>query len=192
VADGIAKRPQLILVVEGQASEADIMALRERDVASAIAAKLGRTPAPGGVPEPVNPLDARTQRAMEALFTERNAGEGLSKFVAEIEKSRGKPVDRVNPILAFAGRGSADTAFYQALLRRLNETARVPDDALPRLADARARVIAAYLRESLSVPESRLSVRAAAQPGGALAKLSFDVASQKPQASSPSLIGQRD
>jgi hypothetical protein len=112
--------------------------------------------------------------------------------VAEIEKSRGQPVDRVNPILAFAGRGSSDTAFYQALLARLNETARVPDDALRQLADARGRAIAAYMRESLAVPESRLSVRRAAEPGGTLAKLSFDVARPKPQAATPSLIGQRD
>ena len=192
VADGIAKRPQLILVVEGQTGDADAAALRERDVAAAIAARLGRAPASGGVPEPVNPLDARAQRAMEALFAERSSGEALSKFVAEIEKTRGKPVDRVNPVLALVGRASPDTAFYQALLRRLNETARVPDEALPRLADARARAIATFMREALSVPESRLSVRAAAQPGGALAKLSFDVARQKPQASRPSLIGQRD
>jgi hypothetical protein len=192
VADGIAKRPQLVLVVEGQAGEADLAALRERDVASAIAGKLGRAPAPGGVPEPVNALDARAQRAMETLFAERNSGEALSKFVAEIEKTRGKPVDRVNPVLALAGRASADTAFYEALLRRLNETARVPDEALPRLADARARAITAYMRESLSVPESRLSVRAAAEPGGNLAKLSFDVAKQKPQASRPGPIAQRD
>ena len=129
---------------------------------------------------------------MEALFVERSSAEALSQFVAGIEKARGKPVDRVNPLLAWAGRGSSDAAFYQALLRRLNETARVPDEALRQLADARARAIAAYLRETLSVPENRLSMRTAAQPGGTLAKLSFDVARQKPQASIPSLIGQRD
>jgi hypothetical protein len=193
VADGIAKRPQLVLVVEGQTGAGDLAALRERDVANAIAGKLGRAPAPGGVPEPVNPLDARAQRALEQLFTERNSSEALAKFVEEIGKSRGKPVDRVNPLLALAGRSSADTAFYQALLGRLNETARVPEDALSRLADARARAIVAHMRETLSVPESRLSVRAAAQPGGALAKLSFDVAKQKPQGSRPDVvIGQRD
>jgi hypothetical protein len=191
VADGIAKRPQLILVVEGQTGDADVAALRERDVAAAIAGRLGRAPAAGGVPEPVNPLDARAQRALEQMYAERNSSEALAKFVEEIGKSRGKPVDRVNPVLALAGRASADTAFYQALLGRLNETARVPDEALRQLADARARAISAYLRETLTVPESRLSVRTAAQPGGALAKLSFDVA-RPAQASRPSLIGQRD
>jgi hypothetical protein len=179
VAGAIAKRPQLILVAEGQYGDADIAALREHDVALTIAGKLGRAPAPGESPDPVNPLDGRTQRALEALFAERASDETFSKFVDETERARGKPVERANPVLALAGRGSADGAFYQALLRRLNETARVPDDALRQLADARARAVAAHMREVLSVPDWRLATRAAAAPGAApLVKLSFDVVRQ--------------
>lgn len=179
VAGAVAKRPQLILVAEGQYGDADIAALREHDVALTIAGKLGRAPAPGESPDPVNPLDGRTQRALEALFAERASDETFSKFVDETERARGKPVERANPVLALAGRGSADGAFYQALLRRLNETARVPDDALRQLADARARAVAAHMREVLSVPDSRLATRAAAAPGAApLVKLSFDVVRQ--------------
>jgi uncharacterized protein involved in outer membrane biogenesis len=176
VAGTIAQRPQLILVAEGQYGEADAAALRERDVALAIAAKLGRAPAQGAAPDPVNPLDGRTQRAMEALFVERASGEALSRFVDETEKARGKPVDRANPVLAFAGRGSADVEFYQALLRRLNDTARVPDDSLRQLADARARAVAGHMRDTLSVPESRVAARTAKEPGAVVVKLSFDVA----------------
>jgi hypothetical protein len=178
VAGAIAKRPQLILVAEGQYGDADATALRERDVALAIAAKLDRPPAAGAQPDPVNPLDGRTQRAMEALFIERASDDAFSKFVDETEKARGKPVDRANPVLALAGRGSSDGAFYRALLARLNETARVPGDTLRQLADARARAVAAHMRETLSVPESRLAERAAAGLGGALVKLSFDVVRQ--------------
>ena len=176
VAGGIAKRPQLILVAEGQFGDADAAALRERDVALAIAAKLGRAPGPGEAPDPVNPLDGRTQRAMEALFTERASAEALSKFVDETEKARGKPVDRANPVLALAGRGSSDAAFYQALLARLNETALVPPETLQKLADARSRAVTGFMKETLAVPESRLAAKTAAAPGAPLVKLSFDVA----------------
>jgi hypothetical protein len=162
-------------VVEGQVGVADLAALRERDVANAIAMKLGRKPAAGAVPEPVNPLDAKTQRALEVLFAERNAGEALSKFVAETEKARGKPVQRVNPALAFVGRASADVAFYEALLKRLNDTARIPDAAPGQLADARARAVAEYLVQSLSVPAARVAPKAASEPGSERVKLEFDV-----------------
>ena len=176
VADALGKRPQLRLVVEGQVGEADLAALRERDVANAIAVKLGHKPAAGALPEPVNPLDAKSQRAMEALFTERNSGEALAKFVAETEKARGKPVSRVNPALAFVGRASADVAFYEVLLKRLNETARIPDTAPAQLAEARARAVAEYLVQNLSIPAARVEPKSVSTPDGSeRVKLEFDV-----------------
>ena len=178
VAGAIAQRPQLILVAEGQYGDADAAALRERDVALAIAARLGRAPEKGAAPDPVNPLDGRTQRAMEALFIERASAETLAKFVDETEKARGRPVDRANPVLAFAGRGSADADFYRALLARLNETARVPDESLRQLAQARSRAVSGFMREGLAVPESRMAARTAEAPGTPVVKLSFDVARQ--------------
>ena len=172
----VGKRPQLRLVVEGQVGEADLAALRERDVANAIAAKLGHKPAAGALPEPVNPLDAKSQRAMEVLFTERNSGEALAKFIAETEKARGKPVSRVNPALAFVGRASADVAYYEMLLKRLNETARIPDTAPAQLAEARARAVAEFLVQNLSIPAARVEPRAVSTPDGSeRVKLEFDV-----------------
>ena len=176
VADGLGKRPQLKLVVEGQFGEADLAALRSRDVATAIAGKLGRAPAAGAMPEPVNPLDAKTQRAMEVLFAERNSGQALSQFVADTEKARGKPVQRVNPVLALVGRGSVDVAFYEALLKRLNDTARIPDGAPEQLADARARAVADYLVQTLALPATRIAPKSASAPGSERVKLGFDVA----------------
>lgn len=178
VAGALEKRPQLNLVAEGQFGEADLAALRQRDVALAIAVRLGRAPAARAAPERVNPLDARTQRAMEALFVERSSEAELSAFVAAAEKTRGKPVQRANPVLALAGRGSADAAFYEALLKQLNETARIPAEALAQLADARARAVSGYLVETLSVPAARVAAKAAAEPGEERVRLSFDVARQ--------------
>jgi hypothetical protein len=176
VAEAVAKRPQLVLVAEGQYGEADRAALRQREVALAIAARLGRPLTAGGQAEPVNPLDAKTQRAMEALFVERSSEPALSKFVADAEKARGKPVARVNAVLALAGRGSADAAFYQAMLKQLNDTARIPDGAPGRLADARARAVTGYLQEALSVPAARVAAKVAAEPGSERVRLTFDVA----------------
>jgi hypothetical protein len=187
VAEALGKRPQLVLVAEGQFDDADRAALRQRDVALAIAGRLGRKPAPGGLPDPVNPLDARTQRAMEALFVERTSDAAFSKFVAEVEKARAKPVQRVNPVLALAGRASADAAFYQALLTQLEDTARIPDAAPGQLAGARARAVAGYMTESLSVPPARVAAKGAAEPGGKRVKLSFDVAPQTGRASGPDM-----
>jgi uncharacterized protein DUF748 len=179
VADALGKRPQLKLVVQGHYGDADRAALRQRDVASAISARLDRAPA-GEEPEPVNPRDAKTQRAMEALFVERASEQALAAFVAEVEKARGKPVQRVGPLAAFAGRASADGAFYDALLNRLNETAPLPGDALGKLAAARALAVSEHLEKALSVPPARVERKAPAAGDGERVKLALDVAGQGP------------
>ncbi|MDH3438946.1 MAG: hypothetical protein OEN48_18470, partial [Betaproteobacteria bacterium] len=175
VAAALVKRPQLKLIVAGQYGEADRAALRQRDVAAAVASALGRPVAPGGLPDPVNPADAKTQRALEALFVERNSAQALAQFVAELEKTRGKPVQRVDPLLAFLGRPSADVPFYEALLKRLTDSAQVPDEALQKVAQARARAVADHLVKTLSVPAARIESKATAGTGGEQAKLALDV-----------------
>jgi hypothetical protein len=175
VADALGKRPQLKLVVEGQHGEADRLALRRRDVASAIAAHL-ELATPGEEPPPVNARDARTQRALEALFVERNSDLALEGFIAEIEKARGKPVERVNPIVALASSPSADGAFYDALLARLNQAAPLPADALDKLASARTGAVAEHLEKTLSVAPGRVE-RKAPTSEGERAKLALDAAS---------------
>jgi hypothetical protein len=95
VADGLAKRPQIVLVAEGRTGPADLAALQQRDVALAVGALLGQpAPAPGTPLPSVNVTDAKTQRALEAIFVERNSSEALGKFVAETGKARGKEVER--------------------------------------------------------------------------------------------------
>jgi hypothetical protein len=167
VAAGLSKRPQIRLVAEGSTGPADRTALQQRDVAVAVAARLGQ-PAPArGAPAPtVNVTDAKTQRALEALFVERNSDEALAKFAADTGKARGKEVERANAALALVGRGSADHAFYEALLKRLNDTARVPDEALTQLADERARAVATHMTAALAFPPERASARTG-KPGDA-------------------------
>jgi len=177
VAEGLAKRPQIRLVAEGQTGPADRAALQRRDVARAVNAKLGREPA-GADPDPVNVADAKAQRALEALFAERQSEEALAKFAADTAKARGQEVDRVNAALALVGRASADRAFYEALLKRLQETAPVTDAALAQLAEERASAVTAHLVTALALPAERATTRAAKAPGEAQVKLELDLAAK--------------
>jgi hypothetical protein len=176
LAEGLGKRPQLHVVAEGQYGPADRAALRQREVEAAVAAKLGRTSAEGGVPDAVNVTDAKTQRALEALFVERQSEQALAAFAAETEKARGKPVARVNAALALLGRASADREFYEGLLKRLVEIAPVPDALLAKLAGARAEAVTEHLTTTLKVPAARVSARSSTASGAAQVKLALDVA----------------
>lgn len=175
VAEALVKRPQLKLVVAGQYGEVDRTTLRQRDVAAAVASELGRPVAPGEPPVPVNPADAKTQRALEALFVERNSSQALAQFVTGLEKTRGKPVQRATPLLAAVGKPSADVPFYEALLKRLIDSAQVSDEALRKLAEARARAVIDHLVKTLAVPVARIERKSAAGKGGEQVKLALNV-----------------
>jgi uncharacterized protein involved in outer membrane biogenesis len=177
LAEALGKRPQLKVVIEGQFGEADQGALRRRDVAAAIARRLEVEFADD--PPPVNARDARTQRALEALLEERASKAALDAFVAELEKARGKPVDRVGPLAALTGRASADGEFYDALLGRLVETAPLAADALGGLAAARGAAVAEHLVKALAVPPARVQPKNAAAAGGERAKLALEVATRQ-------------
>jgi hypothetical protein len=176
LAEALGKRPQLRVVAEGQYGPADRAALRTRGVEAAIATKLGRGAAGSGVADAVNVTDAKTQRALEALFIERRSEQALEAFATEIEKSRGKPVSRANAALVLVGRGSADREFYEALLKRLIETAPVPEPALAQLAGARAEAVADHLTAALKVPAGRVAARSSTASGAAQVKLALEVA----------------
>jgi hypothetical protein len=175
LADALGRRPQLKVVVEGQYGDADRAALRRRDVALAVSARLERE-VEGGEPQPVNARDARTQRALEALFVERSSAEAFAKLVEETGKARGKPVERVNPVLALAGNASEDGAFYDALLERLVQDAPLPAEALEQLGAARAAAVEQHLASALAVPPARVQRKPAAAADGERAKLALDVA----------------
>jgi len=178
VATALGKRPQLRLTLEGQYGEKDRMALRQRNVAAAVAEKLGQPASPGVSPPPINPADAKTQRALEALYLERNSVQALTQFATVVEKERGKPVQRVNALLAAVGKPSADAAFYEALLKQLNETAPVGDDALKKIAHARAQAVEEHLVKTLSVASRRVEQKPSAGTSGEQVKLALDVLPQ--------------
>lgn len=174
LAEALGKRPKLKVVVQGQHGAADGPALRRRDVAAAISQRLGRADA--AEPQPVNARDGRTQLALEALYAERASVLGLVEFIEATEKARGKPVERIRPDQARAGRASPDGAFYDALLQRLHEAVPLPGDALDKLAAARAGAVVDHLLKDLAVPAARVQRKDAAAAGGERASLSLDIA----------------
>jgi len=176
IADVLGKRPQLKLVLEGQYGEKDRAVLRQREVTAAVASRLGRPVTRGELLPPVNPADAKTQRILEALFAERQSAQALAQFASAFGNARGKPVQRVDPLLAAVGKPSADAGFYEALLQQLIESAPVSDEVLLKLADDRARAVADQLVQGLSVPATRVVRNPAAGKGAAQVKLSLDVA----------------
>lgn len=175
LAEALAKRPQLKLVVEGQYGDADRGALRRRDVAVALSAKLERE-VEGGEPQPVNARDARTQRALEELFVERASDAAFTAFAEATAKARGKPVERVSRLAALTGNASEDGEFYDALLQRLVDTAPLSADALDQLGAARAGAVEQHLVQALAVPAARVERKPASSAEGARAKLALDVA----------------
>jgi len=85
---------------------------------------------------------------------------------------------RVSAVLALVGRASEDRVFYEELLKRLNETAPVPDEALTKLADARARAVTAHLAGKLGLPADRAGVRAPKAAEAPQVKLDLEAAAK--------------
>jgi hypothetical protein len=171
------QRPQLKLMVQGNYHvERDGRALREAAVRSALAQRLDIKPVPGEVPGPVPFENARVQRALEALLTERAGADGVSQAVAAFEKQAGRKADRVNPMLAVVGRGSVDRQLYEAMFQRLVELQPLPATALQDLARRRSDVILKELVGSAGLPAERAGQREPeATTGAASARLSLDV-----------------
>jgi len=149
VAEVLGKRPQLKLMVHGgYEAKVDGEALRSLRVRQDLARRLEVKLKPGEDPGPVAFDQAKTQRALEAALAERSGDKAVEEFQAGYEKSTGKTAQRVNPMLAFVGRGSPDRAFYEALFRRLVETTLLPDTELAALGRRRGEAAVTALKES--------------------------------------------
>jgi hypothetical protein len=95
------------------------------------------------------------------LLTERAGDTAIAEFQAEYEKSTGKKAQRANPVLALVGRGSPDRAFYEALFRRLVESAPLTEAEVTALGQRRGEAIARVLRERAGTAAARVEVGAA-------------------------------
>ncbi|HSF05857.1 MAG TPA: DUF748 domain-containing protein [Methylomirabilota bacterium] len=159
VAEVLAKRPRLKLTVHGgYEPKVDGEALRSLGVRQALARRLEVKLKPGEDPGPVAFDHANTQRALEAVLTERGGDSAIEEFRADYEKSTGQKAQRVNPVLALVGRGSPDRAFYEALFRRLVETTPLTDAEVTALGQRRGEATARVLKERAGTGAVRVEV----------------------------------
>jgi uncharacterized protein DUF748 len=156
VAEVLGKRPRLKVTVHGTYEEkADGEALRASSVRRDLAQRLEVKLKPGEDPGPVALDDAKTQRALEALLTERGGDKAVDELVASYEKTTGKKADRASAVLALVGRGGGDRAFYEAVFRRLVELAPLPESELTALARRRGEATVRALTEGAGTTAAR-------------------------------------
>jgi hypothetical protein len=157
VAEVLGKRPRLKLTVHGgYETKADGEALRSLHVREDLARRLGVKLKPGEDPGPVAFDQAKTQRALEALLNARAGTNGVDDFQTGYEKAKGKKAERANPLLSIVGRGSSDRDFYQALFRRLVETAPLSDSEVTALGQRRGEAATRVLKESAGSSAARV------------------------------------
>jgi hypothetical protein len=157
VGEVLGKRPRLKLTVHGTyEAKADGEALRSLHVRRDLARHLESKVEPGQDPGPVAFDRPKTQRALERLYTERGAS--IDEFQAGYEKTAGKKVERVNPVLVLLDRGAGDRAFYEALFRRLVETAPLAEAELTALGRRRGEATARTVKESAAESAGRVEV----------------------------------
>ena len=159
VVEVLGKRPRLKLTVHGgYEAKVDGAALRSLRVRQDLAQRLGVKVQPGEDPGPVAFDHAKTQRALEASLTERGGAKAVEEFQTGYEKSTGKKVERVNPVLALMNRGSPDRVFYEALFQRLVEVAPLTDAEVTALGRRRGEATARVLKERAGTAAARVEV----------------------------------
>jgi uncharacterized protein involved in outer membrane biogenesis len=159
VGEVLGKRPRLKLTVHGTYdAKLDGEALRAFHVRETLAQRLGVKLKPGEDPGPVALDDVKTQRALEALLTERGGGKAVDEVATAYEQRTGKKPDRANPVLALVGRGAGDRGLYEALYRRLVETAPLAEAELTSLARRRAEATVRALTDASGAAGARAAV----------------------------------
>jgi len=142
VAEGLQKREQLRLVVQGSYhAQNDGLGLRTTAVRADLAAREGLKLAPGEDPGPIGFDSAKVQRALENMLNERSGGDAAAQFAAAFQKTAGREAPRVNAALALMGRGAGDRDLYIAMHKKLIELQPLPPTALEDLGKARAAAI---------------------------------------------------
>jgi hypothetical protein len=159
VAEVLGKRTQLKLTVHGgYEAKVDGEALRSVHVRQELAKRLGVDLKAGEDPGPLAFDQAKTQRTLETLLSERGGPKALEEFQTGFEKTSGRKAERANRVLALMGRGSADREFYEAMFRRLVETAPLTDAEVTSLGQRRGEATARALKERAGSAAARVEV----------------------------------
>jgi len=163
LAKALQKRPQLKLMVQGRYNpEADQEELRTTSLRRALAARLGQKIDPAEDPGPVDYSSPETQKALEAMFTERFGADALKAVKADmqaadekVKKEAAKQAKGATP----AGETEDPGRLAKLLFNRLAETEPVGEAELTKLADARARAIVAELSGPGGIAAERLGIK---------------------------------
>lgn len=180
LAEGLQKRAQLKLVVQGQYhKDADSLAMRTRAVRADLAVREGLKLEAGEDPGPIGFDNAKAQRALEIMLDARAGGDAVAQFAETFRKSSATEAARVNAALALLGRGAGDHALYVAMHKRLVELQPLPPPALTELAKARAASITLALTERLKLDPTRIGSKPVAaveeaDKNGVASALSFE------------------
>jgi uncharacterized protein involved in outer membrane biogenesis len=180
VAEGLQKRAQLRLVVQGSYHvQTDGQGLRAMAVRSDLANREGLKLTPGEDPGPIGFDSAKIQRALENMLNERAGGEAAAQFAAAFQKTAGRDTPRVNAALALLGRGAGDRELYIAMHQKLVELQPLPPTALEDLAKARATAITNAFINRLKFDPVRLAGKPPVATdettkSGVVMKLSFE------------------
>jgi hypothetical protein len=158
VAEGLQKREQLKLVVQGTYhAQSDSLGLRTMAVRADLANREGLKLAPGEDPGPIGFDSAKVQRALENMLNERSGGDAAAQFASAFQKTAGREAGRVNAALALMGRGAGDRELYVAMHKKLVELQPLPPTALEDLAKARAAAITNGFINRLKFDPARLT-----------------------------------
>lgn len=158
VAEGLQKRAQLRLVVQGSYhAQNDSRGLRTQAVRADLANREGLKLAPGEDPGPIGFDGAKVQRALENMLNERAGSEAAAQFAAAFQKSAGHETPRVNAALALVGRGAGDRELYIAMHQKLIELQPLSPTALEDLAKARAATITNAFTKRFKFDPARLT-----------------------------------
>jgi hypothetical protein len=183
LADVLKSRPQLKLVIQGRYSlEADGMEFKKLSIRSIVARRLDMKLAPNDDPGPLDLADSGTQNILEKLYREHFGKASLDELEQGLEAGTVKPrtpvqhqdikgkepgmfskmADSMKLYMIIPGGKSYEQAALWAgeLYTRLVEGEKVEDSIFLRLAENRARSVAAGLEGEARIPQDRLTIKA--------------------------------
>lgn len=166
LSEALAKRPQLTLKIQGRYDPAgDGGAMKTLAVRQEIAKRIGREPAPGEEPEPVDVANPQVQQAIEDLVKERISPEALATAkeealnkAAETVKEGKEEVKKAQKAEPAALSADRSRELYTALLEKVREAQPVTEGELQDLGRDRAEAIKQELVAKGKVDGGRLMI----------------------------------
>jgi nucleotide-binding universal stress UspA family protein len=179
IAEGLAKRPELKLVVPARYdAQADPRALKREALRRELAQRAGFDVGADDPAGPVSLEDRRTRRALRELYAQRfgDAELGRAKEDAEREAGAGGGKapditvgDRIRNFASGEPQVADPGSFYRGLYRRLADAQPIAEGALVELAQKRAAAVTAGL-QAAGIPAERVTQSSAEPSSSADAK----------------------